>query len=149
IEMPSPLPVRAKSFDLNYNQLASPTGGGGFIQTIDRGPTLWLATYESAPLTGERLQKFQAFLDELEGSLGTFLAFDPNHVRPYAYRKVGGKPWVQTGQADSRVIGSNMTNSTLSLDRVQPGTVFTPHDYISFKQGNAWYLYRVDRKSVV
>lgn len=142
IEMPSPLPVRAKSFDLNYNQLITPVGSG-FSQTIERGPSLWVASYETPPLNDLRNQKFQAFLDELEGSQGTFLAFDPRHARPYAYRDVGGEPWVQTGQVSARVTAGNATNSTLTLDRLQNGAVLTPHDYIAYKVGRAWYLHRV------
>lgn len=142
IEMPSPLPVKAKSFDLNYAQLISPSGTG-FSQTIERGPTLWSASYETPPLNDLRDQKMQAFLDELEGSMGTFLAYDPRRPRPYFYRGTIGKPWVQTGQADAIVIAGNYTASTLKLGRLQNGAVFTNGDYISFKIGRAWYIHRV------
>lgn len=142
IEMPSPLPVKAKSFDLNYAQLISPSGTG-FSQTIERGPTLWSASYETPPLRDERDQVFQAFLDSLYGSMGTFLAFDPRRPRPYAYRNIGGKPWVQSGQTDAIVIAGNTANSTLQLGRLEPGAIISVGDYISHKIGRAWYLYRV------
>lgn len=142
IEMPSPLPVNSKSFDLNFPQEITPVGQG-FIQTIDRGPSLWVAQYTTPPLNETRESTFQAFLDSLEGAQFTFLAFDPRRPRPLAYKtSIGSEPWALNGSGAPRVTGVSYSGSTISIDRLTVGAVLTAGDYISFLDGNIWRLYR-------
>jgi hypothetical protein len=143
IEMPVPLRVKAKTFDLDHMQNISPVGAG-FIQSIDRGPPMWYATYTTPELSPDAASVFQAFLDELEGSHGTFLAYDPRKPRPLSSMAVlSGEPWVQTGQPAARVINADYNAGTLQLDRLENGYVLRAGDYISFQRSNAWYLHRV------
>lgn len=142
IEMPDPLPVNSKVFDLAWPQLITPVGSG-FVQTIDRGPNLWSAKYTTPPMYAGRDNPFQDFLDQLNGSQNTFLGFDPRRPLPYAYRTAGsGTPW--NGSAGpARVTATNFTNSQLSLDQFAAGAILTSGDYISFQFGSIWRLYRV------
>lgn len=150
IEMPSPLPVRSKTFTLLTKQQVTGVGAG-FIQTIERSIPTWAAKYTSSQLNGERYQKFITFLLELNGAEGTFLGYDPRYEMPYAYRTqpVTNDPWTQTGQSAPRVTAANYANSTISIDRLQNGAIITPGDYISAKVGETWHLWRAITGSTV
>ena len=148
IEMPQPLPVNSKLFELSYNQNVSPAGSH-FSQTIERAKPSWIAKYDTPALTPERLMPFQAFLDALEGSMNAFLAFDPRRPRPWAYRGVGGEPWLRPGQAAVQVTAGDYANSTISLRYFADGAIISYGDYISHKIGKAWYLYRSKENRVV
>lgn len=146
VEMPSPLKVNSKSFDLNFVQSVSPSGAQ-FIQTIERAPPNWIAQYSTPPLSPEQDSIFQAFLDSLEGAMVPFLAFDPRRPRPLAYRTGVGEPWVAAGQTAVRLLQTWYDNApyggVLSLDRFIPWAAITVGDYISYKIGNEWSLHRV------
>lgn len=136
-EMPSPLPIRACTFDLMPFQEVTPVGG--FIRSLDRNIPLWAATYETVPLRGTRYNDMQAFLDSLEGSKGSFLGYDAKRPVPYAYKHlpIGSTPW----GANPKVTEGNYANSTLSLQFSNPITL-TKGDYVSFIFGFGWRLYR-------
>lgn len=141
IEMPDPLPVNSKQFDLAYPQLLTPVGAG-FIQTIDRGPNLWVAKYMTPALSEDRDQVFQGFLDQLQGSNFTFLGFDPRRTRPYAYRTSSGAshPWT----ASNVVLASvDYANSQIAMTGWVVGAILTSRDYLAFQDGNIWRLHRV------
>lgn len=152
VEMPSPLPVNSKMFDLNYNQSVSPAGSQ-FLQTIERAPPMWVAKYSTPNLSPETDSVFQAFLDSLEGSMVPFLAFDPRRPRPYAYRNIGGEPWVAAGQSAVRITNSYYSydggRGLLLVDRFANNATITPGDYISYQRGNQWYLHRVLVGSII
>jgi len=145
VEMPSPLPVNSKRFDLNYNQSVSPAGSQ-FLQTIERAPPMWVAKFMTPPLSPERDQLFQAFLDSLQGALVPFLAYDPRRPRPYAYRTGVGEPWVAAGQSAVRITEAQYDSDgrgRLIVDRFAESAIITPGDYISYKRGNQWSLHRI------
>lgn len=144
IEMPDPLPVNAKAFDLNFQQDMTPVGGG-FLQTVERVRPLWMAEYSTPPLSPARDQAFQAFLDSLEGSAGVFLGFDPRRPRPYQYRVGGGTPW----GASPQVYSTSYALSQLAINGLTPGTVLTRGDYVSFQSDGAWHLHRITADGLV
>lgn len=143
IEIPEGLKFNSKVFDIGNYQQISP-GGGGFIQTIQRGEPLWFAEYNSIPLNDSRYDETIAFKLALEGAQETFLAWDPRRPMPRAYQDlaVTADPWTQTGQVSPRVTAVDYTASTLTLDRMQNDAVITAGDYISFQIGKVWYLFR-------
>lgn len=143
IEVPNPFPVNTKVFDLNFNQDVSPVGTG-FIQTIERAYPMWVCSYDTPPLTGDRLNSFWAFLDQLEGAFVPFLGFDPRRPKPWFYRTAafGSEPWTA---GTVTVNSGSHTASTLSLSGFIAGAHLTRGDYIAHRQGAAlgWYLHRV------
>jgi hypothetical protein len=145
VELPYPAPFNQKTFDPNFVQNVTATGGG-FILTSERVPPLWRATFQTPPLTPDRDNIFQAFLDTLAGSMIPFLAYDLRKPKPFAYRTHVGltdEPWIAAGQTAVRVTAASYTNSTLSLDRLAVGAILTRGDYIAYQRGNAWYLHRI------
>lgn len=144
VEIPSVLGFNSISFDPVYKQQNTP-GGMGAIQTINRASPMWAAEYATPPLIGDKYNAAIAWLDGLEGALNPFLGYDPRRVMPYAYRSlpITADPWTQTGASSPYVRNSNYANSTLGLLSVEPGSIFTRGDYISFFDGTAWWLYRV------
>lgn len=142
IEMPSPLPVNSKSFDLSRPQLLSPVGSG-FVQTLDRSSAFWVAHFTTPPLSETRETAFQAWLDQLEGTMNTFLGFDPRRPRPLAYKtSIGSEPWALNGAGVPRVTAVSYSGSFITLDRLTAAAIITAGDYISFQDGNIWRLYR-------
>jgi hypothetical protein len=143
LEMPEELRIREKNFDISYYQQSSPAGMG-FNQTIQRSIPMWYAEYETVGLRADRYDAVRSFFDLLDGSLGTFLAYDPRRPMPRAYsaQPTAEDPWTQTGQTAPRVTAVNVANSTISLDRLETGAVITKGDYISYKVGNIWVLHR-------
>ena len=150
IEIPSVVGFKEKSFDLGYKQQINPEGVG-FIQTLDRLSPMWYAEYMTPPLAGTKLAEAQNFIDSLEGSMNTFLAYDPNKVMPYAYRTqpTTDDPWTQTGQPAPRITARDYALSTITLDRLQNGAVISKGDLISFNDSVSWHLFRCATDVVV
>jgi hypothetical protein len=144
IEMPYPLMVNTKVFDLNHKQQITPSGAG-FLQTIDRAPAFWIAKWSTPTLADMDARNLQQFLDQLEGAANTFLAFDARRVVPLAYVGLGyqsclnNPPW----GAGAQVTGNSYAGSTLTLGSFTPGTILSNGDYISYLNSPAWRLYRV------
>lgn len=143
LEFPQLMGFSSRRFQIGNFQQITP-GGRGFLQTIERSRPWWVAEYETPPLSPDRYNEVTAFLDELQGSMETFLAYDPRRPMPYAYRNlsVSSDPWVQVGQVAPRATAANYAASTLTLDRMANGAVITKGDYISFLVGYVWYLFR-------
>lgn len=135
---------QSRKFDLDLAQQLSPSGEVGFIQTLNRTAPFWTAEYETAPLRGDRENDWIVFLDKLEGSMNSFLAYDPSRPMPYAYRTqpLANDPWTQTGQVAPRITAQDYAASTIDLDRMQNGAIITRGDYISVQVGIIWYLFR-------
>lgn len=143
VELPDPLPVRSKVFDLmNYQQITP--SGNGYIQTLERATPGWMAEYQSTPLRDERYNELIAFLDDLRGSENTFLAYDPRRPMPYAHRteSVTSHPWSTDGVTDPTVTGQDYETSTISLGQMKNGVTVTKGDLLSCKVGSVWYLFR-------
>lgn len=138
LEMPAPLPVRSKTFDLFPQQVVTPIGGG-FIQTIDRHQPVWVASWSTPPLRDERYNLMVAFLDSLEGAAQTFYGYDPRRPTPWAYRtlSIGSAPW-----GAATITGGNHNTKELFINATASLTM-TPGDYVSFRIGDIWYLFRV------
>ena len=144
IEAPNELVFNTRVFDIGRLQQISP-GGGGYIQTFDRSTPMWFAELGTPPLNDQRYQQVQAFFDQLEGSANSFLCYDPRRPMPFAYRTqpVTADPWTQTIYPAPVVNAFDFANSTLTLGKMQNGAIISLGDYISFKIGNIWYLFRV------
>lgn len=150
IEIPAGLGFKSRKFQLGYKQQITP-GSSGFTQTIDRSIPVWYAEYQTPPMNDARYSAAAAFIDALEGSLYTFLAYDPAYQMPIAYKNspIASDPWTQTGQTAPRVTATSYSNSTLTLDRLQNGAIITPGDRICFYDGKAWWLFRARSAHVV
>lgn len=138
--MPSPLPVRSKVFDLSHaGQMVTPVASG-FIQTLTRTRPFWVAEYETPPLSDTRYGQVQTFLDSLEGSLNTFIGYDPRRPQPLAAIQaklpLGSAPWVT-----AQVTAGSYTASTLTV-LLGASYTLSRGDYVAFQLGNIWYLHR-------
>jgi hypothetical protein len=141
LEIPTGLVFSSKNFRLSHKQQI--TGqGGGFLQTIDRATPMWLADYATPPLRGDRYNAAIEFLMRLEGSIETFLAFDPRRPMPYNYRTatVGSNP---LGTVTTTSYNASTGALGLASGSVNTAPGFVAGDYLSMKIGNIWYLFRV------
>lgn len=142
IEMPNPLPVNAYTFQPSLVQNITPAGIG-FIQTIDRSPTLWTAKFTTPPLDlkSERGKAWEAFIDLLNGSRVPFLAYHPRRgLNPLNYPSgVPGSPVVDSASA---------TNKTLTIHGFPAGGSLLRGDFVSFFVSPTWYLYRITADAV-
>lgn len=150
VEMPALFGTREKKFQIGRRQQTTPSDGG-FIQTIDRVTPTWWAEYVTPPLSPERLNAVQAFLDGLEGATNTFLGYDPYRPMPFAYKHLTtlDDPWTAPGFDAPRVVSGDYFNSRIFVDRLAAGAKISVGDYISVFVDPAWYLFRVrvDRTS--
>lgn len=143
LEIPLGLGFNRKVFELGFYQENSP-GMAGFIQTFDRATPMWYAEYTTPPLNNDRENDARGFFGLLEGSIQTFLASDPRRLMPRAYASLPliNDPWTLSPNAAPRVTAFSFVNGTLTFDRFATGAIITVGDYISFKLGNTWYLFR-------
>jgi hypothetical protein len=143
LEIPAAMGFNSKVFDIGHFQQNNPSGDVGFIQTINRSSPAWVAEYTTPGLVGDAYNETRSFLDLLEGSMNTFLAYDPRRPMPYAYRTMStaSTPWGVT----PRIIGQDYANSLIALDQMAPGAMVTKGDYISVKVGDIWYLFRAQQ----
>lgn len=144
VEMPSPLRINSKVFDLNTAQNITPVGSG-FTQTIERVRPLWLATYMTPPLVAGSTAEldFQAFLDALQGSYGTFLGYDPRRPRPIAYALGATETWRAVLGTPPVIDSADHDTQNLTIKGLAVGAIITRGDFISFQRSNAWHLHRV------
>lgn len=159
LPMPNPLPVNAVTFNLTPVQMLTPTntGGGGFIQSIDRTTPMWTAKYVTRPLastSGSAYQNWIRWLDLLEGSNYPFQAFHPRFPVPQVFMSQmpgaltshpwGAAPVVSANNfSDPGYIINGVQQGTLTLSGLTVGTVLSPGDFISYQNGNLLLLYRV------
>lgn len=150
LEMPPEFAVNSVTFQIGHQQQISP-GGKGFLQTIQRSTPMWFAEFRSVPLRDDRYDKVIEFLEKLEGSTESFLAFDPRRVMPRAYQHLPttSDPWTLAGWPAPRVVGQDVVQGHLSIDRLEANIVITSGDYISFLVGKKWYLFRSIETKVV
>lgn len=138
-EIPSLVGFQSKKFNLGHAQQITPSGTQGFVQTINRTAPFWTAEYQTPPLDGDTYNEAISFLEGLEGSMNTFLAYDPRRIMPYAYRNasLASNPW---GTPNVQTV--DYANSTILMQAFTAGAVITKGDYISFQADGIWYLYR-------
>lgn len=144
LEIPLVMGFVSKTFQLGHRQQI--TGQtGGFMQTLNRTTPMWYAEYTTPPLRHARYNEVIGFLGRLRGAEETFLAYDPRRPMPYSHRTspVGTNPWKWASAGNPRVTAFSFSAATLTLGQMLTGAVVTPGDYISFKIGSVWYLYRV------
>ena len=138
IEMPFPNKMVSMAFNILRDEVFNPQISGGG-QVIRRSSPVWVGSWSTTSLQPEDYGTLRAWLDSLDGSIGTFLGYDARRSMPIKYvTQPGTTPW------GSMVIsGASFANSTLSYTGATAGFQLERGDYISFKDGNIWYLYRV------
>lgn len=139
LEIPALVGFRSRKFDIRHAQQVTHPGNSGFIQTINRSAPFWTAEYETPPLSADKENEARVFIDALEGSMNTFLAYDPKRVMPQAYKNQGlaSNPW-----GTPFLLNGNYAASTIGLTGMVVGAVITKGDYISVRMHGVWYLFR-------
>lgn len=140
LEIPVTVGFRSRTFDIRHAQQVTHPGNTGFIQTINRSAPFWIAEYETPPLNDDKENEARVFLDALEGSINTFLAYDPKRIMPQAYKgqAEGSAPW----GAGVTITSHDYANSTVDLSGLTVGAIITKGDYISAQIDSTWYLWR-------
>lgn len=143
LELPTTLGFNSKVFDLNLLQQLSPSGRG-YIQALDRTTPMWIAEYQTPGLRDHVYDAAISFLMRLDGSMNTFLGYDPRRPMPRAYQhmSIASDPWTGAGFDAPLVDDFDYEFSTISLSQMAPGAVITSGDYVSFKYLGIWYLFR-------
>lgn len=138
IEIPSLLGFKSRVFKLVHNQQVSAVNGG-YSQTLERQIPTWYAEYETPPLNGNTYNDAIAFMESLEGSMNSFLGYDPRRMKPFGHPTVGlgGSPW-----GTPTFTGYSTVNSTLTLTGFAANSKVSPGDLISFFDTKAWWLFR-------
>lgn len=142
-ELPSAFRVKDKKFQIGFRQQMTPSADG-FIQVINRTSPLWWAEFTTPPLLGSTLDKVQAFIDTMDGSINSFLAYDPGRIMPSAYKELpfGADPW-SSGVNSIILTAVDYANGTVTLSGFKNTAIVSPSDLFCVFTGNAWYLFRV------
>ena len=140
LEIPTLVGFRSRKFDIRHVQQTTNPGQNGFVQTINRAAPFWTAEYETPPLNETKENEARIFLDALEGSMNTFLAYDPKRIMPQAYQgqAEGSAPW----GAGVAITNYDYANSTIDLTGLTEGAIITKGDYVSVEIDDIWYLFR-------
>lgn len=101
----------------------------GRTQVKDMGSPLWRSSFTSAPQSLRAAGAFEAALMSLNGSAGTFLAYDPRRPFPAAY------PSGVFG--DTAKIGELYSENAylIALSNLAAGFTLSPGDYLGFSYG--------------
>ncbi|MBD7992827.1 hypothetical protein H9643_18790 [Ochrobactrum sp. Sa2BUA5] len=106
---------------------------GGSIYGANLGGPVWQATYTTAPMPHDEAINLEVGIDELDGVMRHFYAYDFRRAEPIAMRGLifpdGG---LITGTSDGRFISAAGVASNLVLRR---------GDYIAFDYGEKPYRY--------
>lgn len=138
--------INKMSFDPDYYTTYSQTRGGRYT-SLQLGPTLWKATFETYPLIGSKYDEWRAWVASLRGG-GSFYLYDIRRMYPVAYPNgfgsltVGGSPW--TGTCNINTVHST-DNHSLILENLPIGFVLSTGDYFAFTydSGTKRALHRV------
>jgi hypothetical protein len=118
------LPVGSIRFSLDYGQETSGKGSGDLV-VADLRPARWTANITTTNMSFDLFGRVSALIDALDGSIGTFLLFDPSHAYPLS-------------DPDGSVVGSSATKiksvgsdgKSLSLRGLPSGYVLTRGDML-------------------
>jgi hypothetical protein len=140
VEIPEEVGFRSRVFKPTHFQQVNPVGEYGYSQTLNRSAPLWYAEYETPPLKDDKYNAAVAFLDSLEGSMNTFLGYDPRRIKPFAYRD---QPFLSTPWGTTpKIYYQDYATSVISLKGMTVASIVTKGDLISVKVGSIWYLFR-------
>lgn len=136
LEPPSIFPIRTKVFRILHKQQVT-ASGAGFIQTIERSLPKWYCEFQTAPMDrkGVSYGAMLQWLESLEGSLGTFLAFDPTRPKPLYNMKFGGSP------PAAQIVDIDYSSGRIQVSGLAASRL-TAGDYVSYQHGLIWRLYR-------
>lgn len=144
IDLMQALRIASGSFMLNSGQESSGQASGR-IRVRDLRPPLWLADFRSDMLTLDELGEVQALFESLDGSMGTFYAWNP--ARPWPKLDPEG---VVLGASTVTVKSVGMDGKSLALQGLPTGYVLSRGDLVAtdFGEGPSRALYRVIDVSV-
>lgn len=115
----------------------------GAVQSIDLGPSLWTATFQTVELQMRQRQVWQAWELTLRGGR-TFLAYDPEKQFPSAYStgvlsltRAGG------GTFDGTAILASVTATSVSVTGLPAGYIAKVGDMLSFPWNNVHALHQI------
>lgn len=115
----------------------------GAVQAMEIGEPLWTARFAAPPCDARQRARWQAWKAALRGSIGTFLAFDPEKAFPLAYGEaVLGLTRAGGGAFDGTASLTAWTASTLTLSTLPATYQAAAGDMVSFpwKGGKALHM---------
>jgi hypothetical protein len=121
--------VDATFWPLNRQELSR--SAGGRTQAKDFGTPLWRASFTTAPALRYDAADIEAALISLNGSVGSFLAYDVRRPYPRAHRAGDFTDAAEIGYL------SPVDGFILGLSGMPQGFTLSPGDYIGFEYGGA------------
>ncbi len=140
------MPVASATFVLQFGQEVSGQGSGRTIAKNLR-PPLWRATVMSTPLDADEANQVEALFDALQGTMGTFYAWNPK--APYPASDPEGRV---VGTSAVKIKAIEESALLISLKGLPVGYILTRGDMLAFDFGSSPVhraLHRINAASVV
>lgn len=126
-------------FRLMHRQEISRTAAGQSFAK-DLGPALWSYELSTTPIPLRQALKVQAFLQSLDGLIGTLTLYDPTRQTP------ASDP---TGSASlGSVTVTGISGNTITLGGLPIGFVLTPGDLLGVIVGGVPHLYEISESAI-
>jgi hypothetical protein len=148
-ELPSALKPVGMTFVLDPMAEITPLRSGRTV-SVDIGPTLWKASWESQPLDDEQAGLLQSWYDTLL-SYNSFLAYHRLREYPLAYKETGWpSEWSPAFDGNALLQDVNDANMVeLTLSALPVGFVLSVGDFLGFGlTGSRYALHRVAQAGV-
>lgn len=140
--MPDGLRPVGMSFVLQPVVELSPLRSGRTI-SLDLGPSLWAASWQSPPLDEEQAGIVSSWYDTLLSSK-TFLAYHKLRQYPLAYSKTGWPNWSPAFDGTVLLASVNVNLVELNLSGCPAGLILSVGDFLGFRNvSGAYELHRV------
>lgn len=129
----------ACSFDLMHQQAMSLTGGAQ-PNVASMGPSYWMASYSTEPLSRDHFAQWVAWLDSLRGGLRTFRGRPALWKWPQNYPR-GFSAIGFDGIGNLSAIGS--LRDTITVNEMTNGMILKAGDFLSIPVAARQHLHRI------
>lgn len=125
--------IRQTAFRTNARQELS-TQRNGVARAKNFSTALWMASYASAEIKNSIALGLEAEIDQLQGPIVPFEAWDIRRPTPLLYRDGSAN--------DGTLMSVNDDNRRIALGGLLPGQIISKGDYLSFDYGDCRALHR-------
>lgn len=128
--------VSQTAFKTNARQELS-TQTNGVVRAKNFSTALWMASYSTAEIRNSIALGLEAEVDQLQGPIVPFEAWDVRRPTPLLYRDGSAN--------DGFLLSVNDDNRRIALSDLLPGQIISKGDYLSFDYGQCRALHRVSQ----
>lgn len=123
------------SIDLVANVSMSPSGKGAFMNLTQVSDPVWRGRFVTIPMPLGQDAAWVSWATSLRGGFRSFIAHDPRHKQPLAYRSAQAPADIAAGWGGTGTVAALGTGGVLSLTGLPTSYQITAGDRIGIEQG--------------